>query len=135
MTGSISPGWKQKSKILPALPSVPMHHPTEAPTPLIPLPITGVPLERVGMDLVGPLPKSTREHKFILVSDYATCCPEAVPLWKATYKNYARELVLLFFRLDLPKDLFTDQGMLFMAQLMKDVCLLLTGEACVDLYI
>ncbi|KAL6455340.1 hypothetical protein MHYP_G00362140 [Metynnis hypsauchen] len=29
------------------------------PAPLIPLPIIGVPFERIGMDIVGPLPKSS----------------------------------------------------------------------------
>lgn len=64
---------------------------------LIPLPIISVPFERICMDLVGPLPKSTRGHEFILVIvDYATRYPEAVPLRKATSRNIARELVLLF---------------------------------------
>ncbi len=51
------------------------------PTPLIPLPIIEVPFECIGMDLVGPLPKSARGHKHILVIvDYSTRYPEAVPL-------------------------------------------------------
>lgn len=37
------------------------------PTPFIPRPIIGIPFEKVGMDLVGPLPKSARGHKYILV--------------------------------------------------------------------
>ncbi|KAL0186489.1 hypothetical protein M9458_018159, partial [Cirrhinus mrigala] len=66
------------------------------PSPLIPLPIIGVPLERIGMDLVGPLPKSARGHEHILVIvDYATRFPEAIPLRKATAKNIAKELFLL----------------------------------------
>ncbi|KAL1252156.1 hypothetical protein QQF64_019952 [Cirrhinus molitorella] len=65
------------------------------PSPLIPLPIIEVPFERIGMDLVGPLPKSTRGHEHILVIvDYATRYPEAVPLRKATAKAIAQELFL-----------------------------------------
>ncbi|KAF4075159.1 hypothetical protein AMELA_G00231410 [Ameiurus melas] len=70
------------------------------PAPLIPLPIIGVPFKRIGMDLVGPLPKLARGHEYILVLiDYATRYPEAVLLRKATSPNIARELVLLFLLL------------------------------------
>ncbi|KAK3523233.1 hypothetical protein QTP86_024513, partial [Hemibagrus guttatus] len=66
--------------------------------------------ERVGMDLVGPLLKSVRGHEYILVMmDYATRYPEAVPLRKATSRNIARELVTLFSRVRVPKDILTDQ--------------------------
>ena len=48
--------------------------------PFVPLPIIEVPFERVAMDLVGPLVKSTRGHKYILVIvDYTTRYPEAIP--------------------------------------------------------
>ncbi|XP_053539534.1 uncharacterized protein LOC124628632 [Ictalurus punctatus] len=96
------------------------------PAPLIPLPIIGVPFERVGMDLVGPLPKSARGHEYILVLvDYATRYPEAVPLRKATSQNIARELVLLFSRVGIPKDVLTDQGTPFVSKLMADLCRML----------
>lgn len=43
------------------------------PVPLIPLPIVSIPLERICMDLIGPLPKSAWVHEYILVLvDYAT---------------------------------------------------------------
>ncbi len=68
---------------------------TPPPSPLIPLPIIEVPFERIGMDLVGPLPKSARGHEHILVVvDYATRYPEAIPLRKATSKAIAQELFL-----------------------------------------
>ncbi|KAL0162300.1 hypothetical protein M9458_041696, partial [Cirrhinus mrigala] len=58
---------------------------TPPPSPLIPLPIIEVPFERIGLDLVGPLPKSARGHEHILVIvDYATR--------KATAKAIAQEL-------------------------------------------
>ncbi|MCI4385292.1 hypothetical protein PGIGA_G00048720 [Pangasianodon gigas] len=77
-----------------------------APAPLIPLPIIGVPFEQVGMDLVGPLPKSAQGHKYILViMDYTTRYPVAVPLRKATSRNIARELLLLFSRVRIMVDL------------------------------
>lgn len=56
----------------------------------MPLPIIGVPFERVGMDLEGPFPKSVWGHECIMVIvDYATCNPETVPLQKDISKNIA----------------------------------------------
>ncbi|KAL0148578.1 hypothetical protein M9458_056125 [Cirrhinus mrigala] len=96
------------------------------PSPLIPLPIIEVPFERIGMDLVGPLPKSARGHEHILVIvDYATRYPEAVSLRKATAKNIARELFLLFSRVGIPSEILTDQGTPFMSRLMADLAQLL----------
>ncbi|KAL0199892.1 hypothetical protein M9458_003079, partial [Cirrhinus mrigala] len=96
------------------------------PNPLIPLPIIDVPFERIGMDLIGPLPKSAREHEHILVIvDYATRYPEAVPLRKATAKAIAQELFLLFSRAGIPAGILTDQGTPFMYRLMADLCRLL----------
>ncbi|KAL0165651.1 hypothetical protein M9458_037495, partial [Cirrhinus mrigala] len=96
------------------------------PNPLIPLPIIDVPFERIGMDLVGLLSKSARGHEHILVIvDYATRYPEAVPLRKATAKTIAQELFLLFSRVGIPAEILTDQGTPFMSQLMADLCRLL----------
>lgn len=53
--------------------------------------------------------------------DYATHYPEAVPLRKATSKNIARELVPLFCRFGLPKDMLTDQGTRFVSDKAKAV--------------
>uniref|UniRef100_A0A9J8ATQ4 Gypsy retrotransposon integrase-like protein 1 n=1 Tax=Cyprinus carpio carpio TaxID=630221 RepID=A0A9J8ATQ4_CYPCA len=99
---------------------------TPSPSPLIPLPIIEVPFERIGMDLVGPLPKSARGHKHILVIvDYATRYPEAIPLRKATTKAIAQELFTLFSRVGIPSQILTDQGTPFMSRMMADVCKLL----------
>ncbi|KAL2095474.1 hypothetical protein ACEWY4_010193 [Coilia grayii] len=68
---------------------------------LIPLPIIETPFSRIGMDIVGPLPKSSRGHHYILVIlDYANCYPEAIPLRSANAKTVAREMLLLFSRTD-----------------------------------
>lgn len=96
------------------------------PMPLIPLAIIELPFERIGMDLVGPLPKSARGYEHILVVfDYATRYPEAILLRKATAKNIAHELFLLFSRVGIPTEILTDQGTLFMSRLMADLCQLL----------
>uniref|UniRef100_A0A9J7Z6B4 Gypsy retrotransposon integrase-like protein 1 n=1 Tax=Cyprinus carpio carpio TaxID=630221 RepID=A0A9J7Z6B4_CYPCA len=99
---------------------------TPPPSPLIPLPIIEVPFERIEIYIVGPLPKSARGHEHILVIvDYATRYPEAVPLRKATAKSIAQELFLLASRVGLPSEILTDQGTPFMSRLMAVLCRLL----------
>ena len=94
--------------------------------PLVPLPIIGVPFERIAMDIVGPLVKTARGHRYILVVvDYATRYPKAIPLWAAVSKVIARELFHLFSRVGIPNEILTDQGTEFMSRLMKELCTLL----------
>lgn len=75
------------------------------------------------MDLVGPLEPSSRGHKHILVIvDYATRYPEAIPLIKVSTKVICEHLVELFTRVGFPKEILTDQGTPFMCETMKQVC-------------
>lgn len=65
--------------------------------PLIPLPINNILFQRVSTDLVRLCPKFTCGHEYMRVlTDYITRYPETIPLHKATYKNIAWKLVLLF---------------------------------------
>lgn len=74
------------------------------------------------MDIVGPLPKSSRGHRYILViMDYATGYPEALPLRAATAKAVARELFHLFSRVGIAREILTDQGSCFMSSVLKHV--------------
>ena len=94
--------------------------------PLIPLPIINTPFQRIALDIVGPLPKSSRGHRYILVIvDYATRYPEAIPLRVANAKAVAKELFLLFSRVGIAKEILTDQGSCFMSRLVKEMCKLL----------
>lgn len=62
------------------------------------------------MDLEGPLANSARGHEHILVIiNYATQYPEAVPLRKATVKAIAQELFLLSSRVGIPEEILTVQ--------------------------
>ena len=90
---------------------------------LILLPVIETPFERIAMDLVGPLPKSARGYEYILVVvDYATKFPEALPLCSMSSKGIANKLFMLFSQVGLPKTILTDQGTPFMSRLMKDLC-------------
>ena len=53
--------------------------------------------------------------------DYATRYPEALPLRAATAKAVARELMLLFSRVGIAKEVLTDQGSCFMSRVMKEL--------------
>nr|XP_014426932.1 protein NYNRIN-like [Pelodiscus sinensis] len=93
------------------------------PAPLVPLPVVGTPFERVALNLVGPLEKSGRGHSYILVIvDYATRCPEAVPLKRATAPAIAEALVKLFSWVGLPRELLTDQGTNLTSKVMTELC-------------
>ena len=79
--------------------------------PLVPLPVMEVPFERVAMDIVGPLPRSLSGYRYILVvCDYATRYPEAFPLRLMDAASIAEELVHLFSRVGIPREILTDQG-------------------------
>ena len=90
--------------------------------PLIPLPIIDVPFSRIAMDIVGPLPKSSRGHRYILVIlDYATRYPEAIPLRAATAKAIAHELFMLFSRVGICDSIISDQGTCFMSRVLNNL--------------
>ena len=82
--------------------------------PLIPLPIMEEPFQRIATDIVGPLPRSRSGKRYTLVvCDYATRYPEALPLRSIDAEHVAEELVLLFSRVGVPKEILTDQGPIY----------------------
>ena len=93
---------------------------------MIPLPIMGQPFERIAMDIVGPLLRSIKGYKYILVvCDYATRYPEVIPLKKFTADALAEELITLFARYGVPKEILTDQVTNFKSQLLQELYKLL----------
>ncbi len=90
--------------------------------PLRPLPLVEVPFERIGMDLIGPLERSARGHRFALVLvDYATRYPEAVPLRTISAKSVADALFRVISRVGIPKEILTDQGTAFMSRTLSEL--------------
>ena len=84
------------------------------------------PFKRIALDIVGPLNKSGRGHKFILVlCDYATKYPEAVPLKTIDSETVASAMIEIFSRVGIPYEILTDQGSNFMSSLMCQLCKLL----------
>lgn len=89
--------------------------------PLIPIPVFEEPFCRVMMDIVGPLPKTSGGHAYILtLLDMASRYPEAIPLRNIHAKTVVREMIAFFTRFGLPKEVQSDRGSNFMSKVFKD---------------
>ena len=95
-----------------------------------PIPVVTEPFERMAMDIVGPLPRRRAGNRYVLVMcDYATKYPEAVPLRSIDAEHVAEELVKVFARVGIPKEILTDQGSNFTSQLLAELYRLLHVDA------
>ena len=72
----------------------------------------GVPLQRVAMDILGPLPETERSNRYVLViADYFTKWTEAFPMSNMEAHTVAELFVCNFFCcFGAPDYLHTDQG-------------------------
>ncbi|MGH0185230.1 UNVERIFIED_CONTAM: hypothetical protein FKN15_017326 [Acipenser sinensis] len=96
------------------------------PAPLVPLPIISTPFERIAVDIVGPLLPSDSGYTHILVVvDYATRYPEAVPLRSTSAAAIAKELVQIMARVGIPNEILTDHGTNFLSNTLQQVYKLL----------
>jgi transcription initiation factor IIE alpha subunit len=91
--------------------------------PLHPIKV-GQPFDRIGMDIVGPLPKTKKGNKYIVVAtEYLTKWPEARAIPDAKAKS-----VVSFFYEDIicrhgcPKELLTDRGTHFVNEMLNTLC-------------
>ena len=97
---------------------------------MVPLPIVQEPFKRIAMDVVGPLPRSRSGNRFILViCDYATRYPEAIPLKSIDAEHVAEALVTLFSRVGVADEILTDQGTNFTSKLLAELYRLLHVKA------
>ena len=91
--------------------------------PLCPLPVIQTPFKRIGIDIVGPFPRSLRRNKYLLtICDYATRYPEAIPLPNIRADTVSNALIQVFTRVGLPKEIVHDQGTNVMSNIMKNMC-------------
>jgi len=89
-----------------------------------PMLITDTPFssfEKISMDIVGPLPKTTEGNSYILtIQDHLTKFSLAIPLKSITATQVADALLKYFICIfGAPKIILTDQGTNFMSNLMK----------------
>ena len=98
--------------------------------PCGPFPLVEAPFDRVGTDIIGPLERSAQGYRFVLVLiDYATRYPEAIPLRNISAKSVAQALFHVISRVGIPKEILTDQGTNFMSRTMKELYGLLKVKA------
>ena len=85
------------------------------------------PLQRVAMDILGPLERSSDDNQYILVIvDYFTKYAEALPMKNQTAQECARCFVEGFVsRYGIPQQLHSDQGTQFESSLFQEMCKLL----------
>eukprot|EP00731_Ephydatia_muelleri_P024465 Em0016g736a len=85
------------------------------------------PLQRVAMDIMGPLPETSRGNKYILViADYFTKWSEAYPIPNMEAITVAKCVVNEFIcRFGVPEQLHSDQGRNFESKVIKNICDLL----------
>ena len=82
------------------------------------------------MDIIRPLCRSRTGFKYVLVlSDYATRYPEAIPLKSIDAEHVAEELIKILSRMGIPKEILTDQGSNFTSQLLAELYRLLHVKA------
>lgn len=88
------------------------------------------PLERVAVDVMGPLPTTERGNRFIIVvGDYFTKWMEAYPCKDHKAETIAIALMEGFIgRFGIPHVIHTDQGRDFESKLFKELCKLLDIE-------
>jgi transposase InsO family protein len=89
---------------------------------LQPMPV-GEPWERLGIDITGPYPRSSRGNEFALtVVDHFTKWAEAYPIPNHQASTVARKLVNeVFTRFGTPLQILSDQGTEFESQLMQEI--------------
>ena len=84
----------------------------------------GAPLERIALDILGPLPETDKGNKYILViADYFTKWTEAFPLPNQEAVTVVSCLVSEFFcRYGIPRQIHTDQGRNFESLVFAEMC-------------
>ena len=88
----------------------------------------GAPFERIAVDVMGPLPESSKGNRYLLVAmDYFTKWPEVIPVRNQEATTIAEALVEnVFSRFGVPSELHSDQGRNFESSVFRD-CMNLLG--------
>lgn len=84
-------------------------------------------MERVALDIMGPLPLSDKGNRYLLViEDYFTKWTEAVPLPDQEAITVANALIeSVITKFGVPRELHSDQGSNFESNVFKEMCKLL----------
>ena len=92
------------------------------------VPIVSIPFSKIAIDLIGPIdPPSQRGHRWVLVIiDYATRYPEAIPLRNIDTESISEALLSVFSRVGIPSCVVSDQRTKFVSKVMQEVSRLLS---------
>ena len=84
----------------------------------------GAPMERLVIDILGPLPQSKQGNKYILITaDYFTKWVEAYPLVNQEAVTGAELLIREFISIfEVPLILYSDQGRNFESAVSSEMC-------------
>ena len=84
----------------------------------------GAPMERLALDVLGPLPISNAGNKYqLIVADYFTKWPEAYPLPNQEATTVAEVVVNEFVcRFGVPLEIHSDQGRNFESAAFTEMC-------------
>ncbi|KAL0147701.1 hypothetical protein M9458_056979 [Cirrhinus mrigala] len=84
----------------------------------------GEPMQRVGIDIMGPFPRTTQGNRFVLTAmDYFTKWPEAFALPDQEAETVANALVEgMFSRFGVPQSIHSDQGRNFESKVFSCMC-------------
>ena len=89
--------------------------------PLKPIPVLDQLFDEVLVDIVGPLPRTSKGNEYILsILETSSRFPEAVPLRKCTSRAVTDALTKYFTMFGLPKRVRSDQGSHFLAHVFQD---------------
>ncbi|XP_058879681.1 uncharacterized protein LOC131737088 [Acipenser ruthenus] len=97
--------------------------PGQSRAPMQQCPVGG-PMQRVGVDILGPLPVSDKGNKYVLVAmDYFSKWPEVYALPDQEASTVADALIEGFFsRFGVPQELHSDQGRNFESRIFAEMC-------------
>ncbi len=86
--------------------------------------IVGAPMERVALDIMGPLPETPNGNKYILVvGDYLTKWMEVYPVPDQTAETVAKKFVNEYVcRFGVPEVLHSNQGRNFESRVFAEMC-------------
>ena len=94
--------------------------------PMVVTPTISEPYQRIAWDLVGQLDKTNQDHRYILtIMCLGTRYPYAIPLKRVDAESVAKGLMEVISHTGIPVELLSDQGSVFLGEVIKELCRLL----------
>ena len=88
--------------------------------PLQPIPVIGEPFEKIVVDVVGPLPRTSGGNEYLLtLMCTATRYAEAIPMSSCRARKIVPKIVDLFSKFGMPRIIQTDRGTNFMSDFFR----------------